>query len=175
MGSDKTSPPAAPGTSKPDADEIDNQFRALMEGLRTTIPGMMVFFAFLLTLPLQVRFASLSRVDRAAFYIAFFSSALSALLLISPSVHQRMRAPKTGIKRRTLAHVMIAVKLALAGTVFFLIAIVAVVYLVSVLVFTTAWAAVAATVGVAGFAIWAWFYIPLIEFEKPEEEGDGRR
>ena len=41
--------------------EIDDQFRSLMEGLRTTIPGVMVLFAFLLTLPLQPAFADLTR------------------------------------------------------------------------------------------------------------------
>lgn len=31
-------------------DEIDDQFRAVLEGLRTTIPGVMVRFSFLLAL-----------------------------------------------------------------------------------------------------------------------------
>ena len=33
--------------------DVDDQFRAILEGLRTTLPGVQVLFAFLLTLPLQ--------------------------------------------------------------------------------------------------------------------------
>ncbi len=35
---------------------VDDRFRALLEGLRTTIPGVMVLFAFLLTVPLATSF-----------------------------------------------------------------------------------------------------------------------
>lgn len=36
----------SPETHK-DPGEVDDQFRSLMEGLRTTIPGVMVLFSFL--------------------------------------------------------------------------------------------------------------------------------
>lgn len=149
-------------------EEVDDQFRALMEGLRTTIPGVMVLFSFLLILPLQTSFAELSRVNRAVYYTAFFSAAISALLLIAPSVHQRVRGPISGIKRRTWSHVMVATKLAIVGTVIFSIAIAAVVYLVTSLVFTDP-VAVAATVAVVGVVTWAWYYLPLIVFNRDEE------
>ena len=32
--------------------DVDDQFRSLMEGLRTTLPGVQVLFAFLVVLPL---------------------------------------------------------------------------------------------------------------------------
>lgn len=160
----RATPIEKPSPATP-ADDVDHQFRALMEGLRTTIPGMMVLFAFLLTLPLQRNFGSLSRVDRAAFYVAFFSSAVSALLLIAPSVHQRLRAPISGIRRRTVAHVMTAVKIAIAGTVTFLVAIVAVVYLVSSLVLSPFWASLIAA-SITLVAVWTWFYLPLVRFQR---------
>jgi hypothetical protein len=145
------------------ADEVDDQFRALLEGLRTTIPGVMVLFAFLLTLPLQSAFAELRGVDRVVYYVAFASSALAAVLLIAPSVHQRVRAPISGIKRRSMHHVMIASHLALGGTVLFVVAIASVVYLVTSIVFDSTGAAVA-TVVVTAVAAWAWFYLPLVAF-----------
>lgn len=147
------------------ADEIDDQFRALLEGLRTTIPGVMVLFAFLLTMPLQTSFADLSNGDRTAFYIAFTTAAASAILLISPSVHQRVRAPISGIQRRTMRHVMIATKLTIAGTVSFLLSIGAVVYLVTSLVLTTTLALLATVVAVA-MAGWTWFYLPVVAWRK---------
>lgn len=149
-------------------EEIDDSFRALMEGLRTTIPGVMVLFSFLLILPLQQPFDDIDNPNTYVFYLAFVSAAIASVLLIAPSVHQRIRAPISGIKRRSWSHVMYATKLATAGTVAFMISIAAVVYLVSALVFTN-WLAIAATMLVALLASWAWFYLPLIEFNRDDE------
>lgn len=151
-----------------DSEEIDDQFRALMEGLRTTIPGVMVLFSFLLILPLQSSFGDISDPNTIIFYVAFAAAAVSSVLLIAPSVHQRVRAPISGIKRTSRSHVMSATKLAIAGTVTFLIAIVAVVYLVSSLVFSDP-LAVGATVVVAAIASWAWFYLPLVAFSRDDD------
>ena len=151
-----------------DPEEVDDQFRALLEGLRTTIPGVMVLFSFLLVLPLQASFADLTGANRVVFYVAFVSAALSAVLLIAPSVHQRVRGPMTGIKRRSWSHVIYATKMAIFGTVTFLIAIAAVVFLVTSLVFSDP-LAIAATVIIATVASWAWFYLPLIAFNRDEE------
>ncbi len=151
-----------------ESDQVDDQFRALMEGLRTTIPGVIVLFSFLLVLPLQSAFAEIQLSNTIVYYTAFGSSALASVLLIAPSVHQRMRAPISGIQRRTWSHVMFAAKVAIAGTIFFLVAIAAVVYLVSSLVFTNLTAAVATAV-ITGIAAWAWIYIPLYSFDRKDE------
>lgn len=148
-----------------DPADLDSQFRALMAGLRTTIPGILVLFSFLLVLPLQSRFEDADRVIRTAFYIAFFSSTTSALLFIAPSVHQRVRAPMTGIMRTNPHHVMTAVRLTILGTIFFAIAIVSVVFLVSTILFPEFWAGVAAAL-IAAAAGWAWFYLPMVRFRK---------
>lgn len=150
------------------AEEIDDQFRALMEGLRTSIPGVVVLFSFLLVLPLQSTFAEIKTSNTVVYYTAFSSAALAAVLLIAPSVHQRIRAPISGIQRRTLSHVMFATKLAIAGTVFFLISISAVVYLVSSLVFTNFAAAVASVI-ITAVSVWAWVYVPLFRFDSSDE------
>lgn len=155
------------GSGQGDDEEVDDQFRAIMEGLRTTIPGVMVLFSFLLILPLQASFSDVSDPNTIVFYVAFSSAAISSVLLIAPSVHQRVRAPISGIKRHTRSHVMYATKVALAGTVTFLIAIVAVVFLVSSFVFTDP-VAIVATVVVAAVAGWAWFYVPLVRFTRDE-------
>lgn len=152
---------------QPDGD-VDDAFRAILEGLRTTIPGVQVLFAFLLTVPLQSGFEDQSTHNRVVFYTAFASSALASVLLIAPSVHQRVRAPMTGLRRRTRSHVLSAVKLAIAGTVFAGIAIVAVTYLVSSLVFERP-AAAAATGVIGAITVWSWFYLPVIRFAR-----DGR-
>ena len=152
-------------TRQPTNEEIDDQFRALMEGLRTTIPGVMVLFSFLLILPLQQPFGDISDPNTIVYYVAFAGAAVASVLLIAPSVHQRVRAPYSGIKRGSWSHVMTATRLAIAGSISFLVSIVAVVYLVSSLVFTT-WLAIVATALLAFLAAWAWFYLPLVRFNR---------
>ena len=168
---DDTINPAGAQTEGADksTQEIDDQFRSLMEGLRTTIPGVMVLFSFLLVLPFQSSFVEISTTNTIVFYVAFSSSALASVLLIAPSVHQRVRAPISGIRRRTLSHVMVATRLAIAGTAVFLVAIAAVVFLVSSLVFDD-FLAVLATAAASAAAGWAWFYLPLVGFRRDDLE-----
>src|SRR3546814_11027841 len=76
------------GQAPPD---VDDQFRSLLEGLRTTLPGVQLITAFLLTLPLYDSFADLDRDARVAYYIAFVTALLGTLLLMSTSSPQRLR------------------------------------------------------------------------------------
>ena len=145
--------------------DVDDQFRSLMEGLRTTLPGVQVLFAFLLVLPLQSSFAEITDTERIAYYVSFFGSAMASVLLIAPSAHQRLRAPVEGVERRSERHLQIAVSLTIAGTIIFAIALSAAVFLISTLTLTDS-LAVAATAAVAGIMAWAWFYIPLVTFRR---------
>lgn len=150
-------------------DEVDDRFRAVMEGLRTAIPGVMVLFSFLLILPLQASFPEVGGLNKVVFYVAFSCSATASVLMIAPSVHQLSRAPFSGIKRQSASHVMYATKMAIAGTVFLLVAVTAVVYLVSSLIFTDP-LAVGASVAITVLASWAWFYLPLVKFNHTDED-----
>lgn len=156
------------GTGHEPGHDVDDEFRALMEGLRTTIPGVMVLFSFLLILPLQASFGDVSDPNTVIFYVAFISAALASVLLIAPSVHQRVRGPISGIKRNSWDHVLYATKVTIVGNIFFLVSIVAVVYLVSSLVFTDPLAAIATTL-VAAISSWAWFYLPLVRFREDRD------
>ncbi|MEX1005539.1 MAG: DUF6328 family protein [Acidimicrobiia bacterium] len=150
----------------------DDQFRALMEGLRTTIPGVTVLFGFLLALPFQSDFAEIATIDRFTYAVAFLSTAVAAILLISPSVHQRVRGLMTGIPRRSPEHVTVAVALTVAGTVSFLVAIVASTYLVASVRLGSTGAAIVLS-ATALLAVWSWFYLPLVTFNKwPTDESD---
>lgn len=148
-----------------DQTDVDDQFRSLMEGLRTTLPGVQVLFAFLLVLPLQAEFTRISDAEKIAYYIAFFGSAMASVLLIAPSAHQRIRAPITGLERHSKRHLRIAVDLGIAGTIIFSIALAAAVYLISSLTLTDS-VAIAATIAVAAVTAWSWFYLPLVTFRR---------
>lgn len=145
--------------------DVDEQFRTLLEGLRTSLPGVQVLFAFLLTAPLQSGFAEIDGYAQGAFTVAFFASALASVLLIAPSVHQRIRAPKTGLPRRSESHLRLAIWVTIAGTVAMAVAIVATVFLVATLVFDDTIAAIA-TACLAAVLVWAWVYLPVITFSR---------
>lgn len=152
-----------------DQEEVDDKFRALMEGLRTTLPGVQVLFGFLLVLPLQASFADLEASQRGAYFIAFFSAALASLLLIAPSVHQRVRSVASGVQRRHLPHVIVAVRLAIVGSIAFLVSMVSSVYLVTDLVLRTSWTLVATGI-ILAVGLWAWWYLPLVSFAQDDED-----
>lgn len=146
-------------------DDVNDEFLALMEGLRTTLPGVQVLFAFLLTLPLQRRFADLRLVDEIVYQVALVSAAAASILLIAPSAHQRLRALKSGVERRHDAHLEVAIKLTVAGTVAAAIAICAVIFLASTLVFDDTIAS-ALTMAIVALVLWSWFHIPLVRFRR---------
>jgi hypothetical protein len=148
----------------------DDQFRALMEGLRTTLPGVQVLFGFLLALPFTGDFGNIGRVDRFTYAVAFLSTAVSSVLLIAPSAHQRVRGLMTGIPRTHVEHIRVAVKLTVAGTVSFLVGIVASVHLVTSVQLGSRLAAASVAV-VTGLAAWTWFYMPLVRFQRwPDDQ-----
>lgn len=163
---DQQNPPGSSTSPGDDANtDVDDQFRAILEGLRTTLPGVQVLFAFLLTLPLQSAFDGIRDMERYAYYVAFFGSAVSSVLFIAPSAHQRLRAPITGVGRRSERHLQTTVKLTIAGTAIFAISLTASVFLISTLVLTDS-SAVAAAVAVAALIVWSWFFIPLVTFQR---------
>jgi hypothetical protein len=148
-----------------DQTDVDDQFRSLMEGLRTTLPGVQVLFAFLLVLPLQAEFTRINDAERLAYYVSFFGSAMASVLLIAPSAHQRLRAPVDGVGRRSKRHLGVAVDLTIVGTIFFSIALAAAVFLISSLTLTDS-LAIAATIAVAAVTAWSWFYLPIVAFRR---------
>lgn len=154
------------GSESGQSDEnIDEQFRALLEGLRTSLPGVQVLFGFLLVAPFQADFAEYDTLTLASFSIAFFSSAIASLLLIAPSVHQRLRAPASGMRRRSKRHLVIATWLSIVGTVAMGIAIGATVFLVANFVFEALWVS-GATAAIMALLGWSWFYLPVVAFRR---------
>ncbi len=148
------------------SDQVEQEFRSLLEGLRTTLPGVQLVSAFLLTLPLYDKFDDLVRAERVAYYVAFVSALVSSLLLMSPSSHQRLRAREDGVvTRQHRRHLEVAVRLTILGSISFGVALVAVAFLVSSVVLSTA-AAVALATAVAVIGAWSWYYLPLVAFRK---------
>lgn len=148
---------------------IDEQFRSLLEGLRTSIPAVQVLFAFLLTAPLQSEFGNLTGTERIAFAVAFYASGAASVLLVAPSIHQRVRAPATGMQRHSKRHLIWATWLGIVGSLAALVAVSATVYLVSNIVFNVSVAVTAATL-ITALACWSWLFLPIVTFRSRDDE-----
>lgn len=146
------------------AGDVDEQFRSLQEGLRTTLPGVQLITAFLLTLPFYDRFDDLVTHERIAYYTAFMSAITGSLLLMAPSAHQRLRADD-GVARHSRRHLLVAVRITVLGTVALLVAIAAVAYLVASVVLNTP-TAIVLSLTLTAVGAWSWFYLPLVHFER---------
>ena len=72
-------------------EELDRELTELLNEIRVGLPGVSVLFAFLLTLPFAARFEPLLAAQKAAYYLAFFSSAIAMVCLVTPSAFHRIR------------------------------------------------------------------------------------
>jgi hypothetical protein len=151
-----------------DTDEdVEEQFRSLMEGLRVTLPGVQLATAFLLTVPMYDKFDTFVHSERVAYYIAFASALVSSLLLTAPSSHQRLRSRDGLVARHNRRHLDAAVKITVVGSALFAVTITAVAYLVASVVLSTA-VAVTVTLVVATACLWSWYYLPLVAFRRDD-------
>lgn len=149
--------------NEPDEDEESSAERAnrelieLLNELRVALPGVQVLFAFLLTVPFSQRFDVLGAGDRRVYFAAVLSTAMATVLLIAPTAHHRIRF-RSGIKEDLLkaANVM-----ATLGLGFLALAMTAVTYLITDVLYENTTAALVAG-ALAGAFVIVWFLLPLL-------------
>jgi hypothetical protein len=69
----------------------DRQMIELLNELRVALPGVQIFFAFLLTVPFSQRFMKLTSFQINVYYVTLILTALCAACLIGPSASHRLR------------------------------------------------------------------------------------
>jgi hypothetical protein len=138
-------------------ERLDRELIELLNELRVALPGVQVLFAFLLAVPFTQRFERLTAVQEDVFFAAFLSTAVATALLIAPSAYHRLRWREHD-KEQML---QTSNRLAIAGTFFLATAIIAVVYLVTDLIFGLAATLVATLLTTILFG-WLWYGLPLV-------------
>ena len=140
-----------------DAERIDRNWNELLQELRVSQTGVQVLTGFLLTLPLQPRFAELSAFERNSYVTAISLSILATLLLIAPvSMHRILFQ-----KRRKESLVSVGSGVAKAGLLTLALSSAAVVTFVFSLIFGERTASVVGSVTLALFAV-GWLVLPLM-------------
>lgn len=137
-------------------ERLDRELVELLNELRVILPGVQVLFAFLLTIPFSDRFAKLTAPQRDLYFAAFLATALSSVLLMTPTAYHRLRW-----RQFDKEHMLrLSNVLAIIGIAFLAVAIALVVFVVTDLVFFGTVAAVATGIVGAAVAVF-WFVVPL--------------
>lgn len=161
-----TSPPSAPSTDAPPpesasegeskAEQLRREHEELFHELRAVIPGAEVLFAFLLTVAFSQRMDTLTSTQRGVYYGTLLSAGAALVLLLAPSAFHRLRFRKHDKEAMMITATVEAIvalwliSLSIAGAVF----------LITDILFSTTWAALAAG-GIFLLAVTCWWIIPL--------------
>jgi Family of unknown function (DUF6328) len=135
-----------------DTERLDRNLVELLQEVRVVQTGVQVLFAFLLTVPFSSRFDEITGFQRGAYFAALVGAAAASVLLIAPTaIHRvlfRMRQKEYMVEMSN--------RLAIGGLVSTAVAMVAVMLLVSDVMFGMGAGVVIAVATAVAFAgVWA--------------------
>ena len=114
-----------------DQDDLDRELSELISEIRVVLPAVTVLFAFLLTVPFSAGFDAASNVSRVAYFAAFLASAAAVVMLVGESAFHRL----SGRPYDKAQLVRTASRQALAGIALLGVALAAVTFLVTDVLF----------------------------------------
>ena len=146
------------------ADRLDRNWNELLQELRVSQTGVQILTGFLLTMPLQPRFADLEGFSRGTYTAAVILCLLATVLLIAPvSMHRLL------FRRRLKESIVLAGDtFAKAGLVVLAMAMTSVAALIFGIVFGDRAGQWAGLVSVALFLL-AWLALPLLIARRSRE------
>ena len=78
------------GREESASERIDRNLQEMLGELRVALPGVQVLFAFLLVVPFNQRFATVTTLQQTIYFITLLFTTASTICLISPTVHHRL-------------------------------------------------------------------------------------
>jgi Family of unknown function (DUF6328) len=134
----------------------DRAYGEILQEVRVAQTGVQILFAFLLTLAFTARFKSITPLQRDIYVVALMLSAAATALLIAPAAFHRVI-----YRRRLKQHLVHAAnKLALAGLVLLLLAMISALVLILDVTTGTGTAVILASAMLTWFFTW-WFILPV--------------
>ena len=146
---------AGSGRDESENERLDRNLGELLGELRVALPGVQVLFAFLLVVPFNQRFATLSAGQERLYLFTLLTAGASALL-IAPTAHHRI----TFREQEKEYIVRMGNRLTVAGLAFLALSMTAAIGLVVDVVFSAATAIVSAALVGLLFAV-LWYALPL--------------
>ncbi len=154
------------GREESEAERLDRNLGELLQELRVALPGVQVLFAFLLAVPFQQEFTTISEFEKKIYFATLLLTALSAALLIAPSAYHRL----TFRYQQKHRLVFISNRLAIAGLAALALAMTCAILLITHLLFGTVATIVTVTLAFATFVV-LWAVLPLKRRFKYRDEG----
>jgi Family of unknown function (DUF6328) len=71
-------------------ERLNRQMTELLNELRVAMPGVQVLFGFLLAVPFQQRFETVSPFQRDVYFVTLLAAATATAFLIAPSAYHRV-------------------------------------------------------------------------------------
>ncbi len=155
------------GRNETEDERLDRNLGELLQELRVALPGVQVLFAFLLAVPFQQRFTSISEFDKKAYFATLLLTALSAALLIAPSAYHRL----TFRYQQKGRLVFVSNRLSIAGLVVLALAMTCAIMLVTNVLFGTIATTVVTTTLVLAMFVVLWAVLPLRRRLRYRDEG----
>jgi Family of unknown function (DUF6328) len=149
-----------------DAERLDRNLGELLQELRVALPGVQVLFAFLLAVPFQQNFTKITGFQEKVYFATLLLTAISAVLLISPSAYHRM----TFRMQQKDDLVFLANKLAIAGLSFLALAMTGAITLITDVLFGPVATAITSVLSLTMFAVF-WAALPLARRGRLRKEG----
>lgn len=110
-----------------EAERADRNLQELIGELRVALPGVQVLFAFLLVVPFNNRFATVTDFQQNLYFATLLCAAAATALLIAPSVHHRI-----SFRQQDKEHLVVeGNRLAIGGLAFLALAMTGAVLLVT--------------------------------------------
>jgi uncharacterized protein DUF6328 len=81
---------SGPDRSEEEQERLNRQLTELLNELRVAMPGVQVLFGFLLAVPFQQRFESVSPFQRDVYFVTLLAAAAATAFLIAPSAYHRV-------------------------------------------------------------------------------------
>jgi hypothetical protein len=85
---DRPEPGREPDESE--KERIDRELIELLNELRVALPGVQVLFAFLLVVPFQQRFTTVTQFQKTVYFVTLLLAAAASAFLIAPSAYHRI-------------------------------------------------------------------------------------
>jgi hypothetical protein len=144
------------GRDETELERVDRNLSELLGELRVALPGVQVLFAFLLVVPFNQRFATVSAFQEKLYLATLLCAAGASVCLIAPTVHHRI-AFRTQDKEYIVTR---ANQLAIVGSLFLAVAMTGAIWLATDVIFGGTVTAAAAA-GVGAIFVLVWYALPL--------------
>jgi len=144
------------GRDESENERVDRNLQELLGELRVALPGVQVLFAFLLVVPFNQRFPTITDFQQTTYFVTLLLATAASVFLIAPTVHHRIQFRQQDKKRIVIG----ANRFAIAGLTFLALAMTGAITLITDLLYRSTTVAIVAG-SVALLFLLVWYAVPL--------------